>query len=411
MKRKVLYMLVSLVIAFSLWAYVVTIVSPESEATFYNVPVVLNNETVLNEKGLMNITQKPPTLTLVLSGNRRDLSKLKSSVITVLADLARINEEGTQNLNYSISFPGEIAMNILEQSPAYITLDIAEWSSKDVDVTVKYTGSVPSDYIVDKESALLDYKKVTLTGPKNVLDQITQAVVEVDLNNRTGIISESYRYTLCNGEGQPVDVSQVKSNVAEVYLTLKIQRVKEVTLLLDVIYGGGATAETTTIKLDPATIKISGSENLLDDLDTLVVGSVDVSELTSSTQRTFPINLPEGVRNLTGVTEVTVTIRFPDLAVKTLSVYTIEAINVPEGMAADIATKICEVTVRGTKRQIALITETNLRILVDLSVPQEGEGLYEAQIVVDDAFNTVGIVGNYNISVLLTPIIEEPAEF
>jgi hypothetical protein len=72
--------------------------------------------------------------------------------------------------------------------------------------------------------------------------------------------------------------------------------------------------------------------------------------------------------------------------VKTLSVHTIEAINVPEGMTADIATKICEVTVRGTKRQIALITEANLRILVDLSVPQEGEGLYEAQIVVDDAF-------------------------
>jgi len=222
------------------------------------------------------------------------------------------------------------------------------------------------------------------------------------LSGRTGIISESYQYTLQDSNGEVVDTSQVKCDVSEVYLTLKIQRVKELTLLLDVIYGGGATEETTTIKLDPATIKISGSENLLEDLDTLVIGSVNVSELTSSTLRTFPIHLPEGVKNLTGVTEVKVTIRFPDLAVKTLSVSAIEAINVPEGMTADIATKICEVTVRGTKRQISLITEANLRILVDLSVPQDGEGLYKAQIVVDDAFNTVGIVGSYNISVLLT---------
>lgn len=402
MKQKMLYVLASLVIAFGLWAYVVSVVRPESEATFYNVPVVLNNETVLNEKGLMNITDKQPTLTLVLSGNRKDLNKLKSSDITVIADLARINEEGTQNLNYSISFPGEIAMDILEQSPAYITLEIAEWTTKDVDVVVSYTGTVPTDYIVDKDSAELNYQKISVTGPKKVLDQITQAVIEVDLSGRTGIISESYQYTLRNSNGEVLDTSLVKCNVSEVYLTLKIQRVKELTLLLDVIYGGGATEETTTIKLDPATIKISGSENLLEDLDTLVIGSVNVSELISDLQRTFPIHLPDGVINLTGVTEVTVSIRFPDLAVKTLSVSAIEAINVPEGMTADIATKICEVTVRGTNRQISLITDANLRILVDLSVPQEGEGLYKAQIVVDDAFNTVGIVGSYNISVLLT---------
>ena len=56
MKNKVLMGLLSFVIASGLWIYVVTVVSPESEATFYNVPVVLSNESVLNEKGLMIVS-------------------------------------------------------------------------------------------------------------------------------------------------------------------------------------------------------------------------------------------------------------------------------------------------------------------------------------------------------------------
>ena len=44
MKNKVLTALFSLAVAFGLWLYVITVVSPGSEATFYNIPVVFQGE-------------------------------------------------------------------------------------------------------------------------------------------------------------------------------------------------------------------------------------------------------------------------------------------------------------------------------------------------------------------------------
>lgn len=402
MKNKVIYALLSAVIAFGLWLYVITVVNPEAEQTFYDVPVVLTNESVLKDKGLMIAYDTQPKVTLVLRGNRTDLNRLRNSDITVLADLSRINVGGDQNLSYSIGFPGEFADNafeVLSQAPDKVALSIVEWGSKEVDVNVNYTGSVALDYIVDKDGIQLDYEKVTITGPRSVIDQITQARVDVDLTGRDQTFNESFRYTLCNANGVPVDAAQVKTNVAEVNMTLRILRVKEVQLLLDVKYGGGANVNTTQIKIDPLTIKVAGSEALLQNLNSLTLGTVNLADLTEDTTLTFPITLTEGLTNLSGMTEATVTITFPELEVKTLSVTKIQVSNAPENMMVNVGTQVCTVTVRGPKAQIDAISEEHLTIRVDLTNAELGENMYAAQVYVDGAFPGVGVLGTYNILV------------
>ena len=52
-KSKITSMLLSLVIAFGLWLYVVTNVSQEAEYTIYNVPLIMEGESVLNDNNLM----------------------------------------------------------------------------------------------------------------------------------------------------------------------------------------------------------------------------------------------------------------------------------------------------------------------------------------------------------------------
>lgn len=405
MKRKVIHVLLSAIIAFGLWVYVVTVVSPESEATFYNVPVVLNNESVLSDKGLMIVSENPPTLTLKLKGNRSDLNELKSSDIAVIADLSRINAPGKQTLNYSISFPGNASFTVLNQNPAVLTLDVVEWATKEVNVSVVYTGTLAQDYIDFRDNAVLSHNKITLTGPKEVVDKIAVARIDVNLTNQKETISKSYRYTLCDAKGNPVDVAQVKTSVAEINLTLKIYRVKEIPVVVDAIYGGGATRENTKIEWDFKTIKIAGSEKLLAGLDSLIVGPVNLAEMTDDmVMKDLPINLPEGVVNLTGAKEVKVTIKFSNLAHKTLSVKKITAMpsTIPSGMTVENIAKVCEVTVRGTKEQIDAITEEHIQIQVDLTGGELGEGLYKAVVSVDTKYGSVGVVGSYSISVRLT---------
>ena len=83
MKEKILYLLISVVIAFGLWSYVITTDSPEWEETYYEIPVILKNESVLHGNGLMLGDGKIPTVTLRLKGNRSDLVNLNKSDITL----------------------------------------------------------------------------------------------------------------------------------------------------------------------------------------------------------------------------------------------------------------------------------------------------------------------------------------
>ena len=69
MKNKILAILLSAVVAFGLWMYVVTFVSPESEKTYYEIPVVLQNKNILTERGLM-VVSDDPKVTLALKSSR-----------------------------------------------------------------------------------------------------------------------------------------------------------------------------------------------------------------------------------------------------------------------------------------------------------------------------------------------------
>ena len=98
-KNRVLSTLLAVSIAFVLWVYVITVVSPNSEVTIYNIPVVVQGEPMLESYGLMNVTENIPSVTLKLSGNRSDLNKVNSSNITVVVDLSKVDSMIAMPLN------------------------------------------------------------------------------------------------------------------------------------------------------------------------------------------------------------------------------------------------------------------------------------------------------------------------
>lgn len=404
MKKKILYALLSFIVAFGIWLYVITVVSPESEATFYNVPVVLNNESILKEKGMMLVIDKDPTVTLRLEGNRSELNQLKSSDITVLCDLSKVNTTGQQALNYVVSFPGGNSFTILEQSPSAILVTIAEWSTKEVDVVVAYSGSVPADYIVDKENAELDYRKVTVTGPASVVDRITQARIDVDLTGRTETVIEGYRYTLCDADGEPVDAAQVTTNLAEVNLTVRIQKTKELPVVLNVIYGGGATESNTQVVIDPLSIKVAGSEKLLEDLVNIDLGTVDLAQVEEDTVQTFDITLPEGVTNLTGKSQVTVTIDFRSLNTAKLTVTKeqFSYVGTPEGMEVTFEPEEYEIRLRGGAKDVNQIKAEDITVTIDLTGADTGDNQCKAEVTVTGEYaQSVGVLGSYTVTITL----------
>ena len=402
-KNKILSVLLAITIALVLWVYVITVVSPNSEVTIYNIPVVVQGEPMLESYGLMNVTENIPTVTLKLSGNRSDLNKVNSSNITVVVDLSKVYEAGTTNLRYSISYPGDVPAGALTEEsryPSTIPIEVERKIRKEVPVNIRYVGELSEDFIVDKENKILDYNTVTVSGPESVVDQITQAIIDVDLTGKTVSFSDNYRYSLCNDQDEPVDAQKVDTNVAQVNLTLYIERVKELPLVVTVVNGGGATKETSEIKIDPKTVKVSGSEIVMENLTELNLGTIELSELLEDTEMSFVIQLPDGVKFMDpDVTTANVTVKFPNLSTTKLVITDIRAENVPEGMEVEFWTKSLEVTLRGDKNLIARVTPEAVFAVVDFTDAQLGTYTIKSNISLSGAFSSIGAIGSYSVSV------------
>ncbi|MBQ6839074.1 MAG: hypothetical protein IJO45_00080 [Oscillospiraceae bacterium] len=404
MKNKLLSMLLAAVISFGLWMYVITVVQPESTETYYNIPVVLQNESILAERGLMIVSERPE-VTLELSGARTHLNQLNESNINVITNVSSIVTPGTHELTYNVSYPGTIpsgAITPQNSSPDMVTLKVEKKISKPVQVVPEYTGSVPEGLIADKENVALDYATIDVSGPESVLSQITQAKIYVDLEGQTETVVGEYTYTLCNEAGEPVDSQWVTTSVEAVNLTLTIRRVKEITLVLNVTAGGGATEATSSIDIQPKTIRVSGSEALLEGLDTLEIGTIDLGQLPNDETLTFPVVLPEGIINETGITEATVEVKFPNLRTVTLNVDKIQLANVPEGLVAELVTQVLELKLRGPASLLDGLTAEKITVTVDLAQAQAGTDKYAVQIVLPEDAAGVGALGTYTVMVTLT---------
>ena len=408
-EKRITSAILSLVIAFGLWWYVVNNVSMEDDITFNNIPVVREGESILNEENLMITDISTETVSMNLSGSREDLNKVDSSNLSVKINLSNIKEPGERiPLPYTPSYPANVANTAFEVShknPSVVFVSVDYRRTLEIPVKVKWTGTRSEDYLYDTENYTLDYSAVTITGPATVVDQIDHAQVLIDLSKRSESFSESFRYTLCDADGQPVDAKHVITSVEEVQLTAQIQQIQEVDLMVDVIYGGGATPENTTITLSSEAIRVSGGKAVLEDLgDSYTIGSINLADIEKSSHtQTFPLSLPEGVTNQTGVTEVTVTVRFSGLRTKELVVENIEMINVPEGMVAEIINANLTIRVRGPEDEINRLTEQDISAVVDLSEAETGTATYKALIKISEEFPNVGAMKTSSVSATVLP--------
>ena len=413
MKRRIFQALLALVFACGLWVYVITVDNPNDEITLYDVPVVLSGESFLHDRGLMLSDQDTPTITLTLSGNRSNLKKVNKSNITVVADLSKTADSGKQLLNYEIIFPGDVpdnAIKVESRLPDRVSVDVEGRTQKSLEVKWVYSGKVKSGYTPEKSSLELSQRSISVAGPTAILSKVGNVQITVDLEGRDeNIVNEAVQYVFCDTKGNPlkdgeIDTSRLEVSATDVKVSMKIPKLKEVQLIVDVIYGGGATKENTKVTQDVLTIEVSGSEHLLEGLEELQLGTIDLTQEMVDFTREFPIELPEGVTNVTGVTEVNVDVEFDGLDTRSFTITNIKGINVPKGMIVDFKTTQKEVTLRGPAELIEALTEEDIAkvtIRVDFTGAEPGTTeTYTASVNVN--INDIEAVGVYEITATVT---------
>ena len=404
--------LLAMVISLGLWLYVVNYIDTDYELTLDNVSVGLEGKSILTaDRGLMILSEDEYRVSITVSGNRQDVSKINAGNIQVVADLSKIEEPGEHKLTYNIILPGDVPSGAVsyQKDPDRVTVVVARKKTKEIPVTVSYVGDVPADYIKDTAALELDHSYVEITGPEDVVDQINRANITIDCRGITESIYESFRFELQDMYCQPVDAVWITTNVSEIKVYLPVVMVKQVPLTVTLVDGGGATADTTKLVIEPAQIGISGSETALNALDELNLGIIDLAQITQDQELTYDITLPEGVTNVSNLPTATVRISFPKLATREFTITEFQQANLAAGMKWETLTKQLTITVRGLKSDVQQLNAGDITVRLDLS-GVENTSAVEPDILFSKNYESLGVLGSYSVSVQVTPLEPNPEE-
>lgn len=412
MKRnKIISLLLAVVIALSLWVYVVTTVTPEDSQWIRNIPVTFANEDGLFSDRNLTLTQgRNATVDLKVYGKRQDLLKLSNSNITITADLADVLGPGEWQLRYTVEMPETVSDNdisIEARSTYEVDVQVDLLSVKEIPVQAVFQGSVADGYVQDPIE--LEYDTLEISGPQDQVSQVDHAQVVLERTNLSKTVSDSLAYTLVDADGNEIASDEIHCSVDKIGVMMTVSLVKELPLTVQFIDGGGATEEHVVSSIEPSTITVKGSAEDLEGMNSLNIGNIDLSTVPTNTAYTgtFNIVLPDNLTNMTGEETADVTVELKNLKEKTLRITNLELANVPSNLKAALGTVSLQIKVRGPSDVMDAVTASSIRAVADLSSIGTSTGQFSVPVdVYVDGFSGVGAMGSY--SVLVS--ISEPTE-
>ncbi|MBQ5489757.1 MAG: hypothetical protein IIT77_03335 [Oscillospiraceae bacterium] len=403
---KLFYIIVALLTSFAIWVYVASNDQDVISKRFDGVRVEFTGEeALLASKGFVIIDPSVNTVSVTLSGPRNVVGLLEPADLTASVDVSKLTQVGYTNLTYSIKFPAntnEANISVRRETPQVISFNLSPVIEKTVPVRGSFDGNTAEGYTA--ESPVFEPSTITLRGAEALLSDISYAWVTFGEEDISVSYTTDVPFTLMDSKGNECSSTGLTANVETVKATLPILQIKEVALRAELLQGAGANAENTKVTLEPASVTVAGDSAILAGLNQITVATIDLTDFSSTFTEKYPITIDNELSNLSGSSEVTVTVEIVGLETEkfTIPAANLACTNVTSGFTSDILTRELEVVLRGTPEDLASVRAENLRAVADLTDYNESAGTYivDVKIYVDGASN-VGAVGDYQISVEL----------
>ncbi|BDF70920.1 hypothetical protein CE91St41_18510 [Oscillospiraceae bacterium] len=407
------YVVLSLLMAAILWFYVTTTLDTEIDDYVRGVQVVFNGEDLLAQRGLMISEGAEQSLNLYVRAKRETMVSLQNGTVTVEVDVSGITNPGpyTQGArpNYTAAGVSNSQVNVLNPNPINIQFTVSRRTDRAVPVRGQFSGGIAEGHQMGEFS--FAPAEITISGQEELVNQVDHVLVSLNRDNLSETFTGDMPFTLVDANGNVLEGLDVETNVSTVQVTLPVVTLKTVPLTVDIIPGGGATAENVELLFLPEgtaekTITVSGSDADLEGLTEIYLGSIDLQKVFSSgapQKIEFPVVLDPALTNVSGETSITVSVEIKGLAIGIIEVDNIKIINVPEGYTAESVTKTRQVQIRGTQEAVDAVIPAQLRIVADLTGIQEATGnqTWPVKVYLDGS-SDVGVVGDYNITIALS---------
>ena len=412
--KKSFYILLSVLVAICIWIFVDEMNSGIGTLEFKNIPITYRDTNdVLTERGLMLVEGEDngtsETVDLELKGRRSLIAGLDDSMISVTADLSGITRTGKQTVGYTVSFSdrkfNDTTITVEDASFRRASVNISELNKRTIDVRCELIGNVVDGYSAGEVQ--LSHEEIELRGQAKDIDRISYAKVTLDIGkDASETITKELLYQFYDRNHNPVDGKGIHASVENIQARLPVFVTKELPLVVNYAEAPGARLSNTERSLSPTTITVSGDATLLKHVNSIVIGDIDLLELTDAStayEATYPIIIPDGCQNLSGVTRATLKIRFKDMGSTQLLASRFAYTNLPDGKTATILTEELPVNFFGAMEDIDAMDDNDFVVVADLSDYSGASGTYTVPATIEvDSELDVGVSGTYQVQARIT---------
>ena len=414
-RSKALRIVISILVAIAMWVYVDLDKAPLRTKTIRDIPVEFSGEnTTLADKNLMLLSGYDTTIDLTIRGPKRELVKMNSENVRVVASTSSIDSVGVHQLDWTVSFPDGVVrtnVSVEKASLSQITVTVGELYTKEVPVECHVVGEVAEGYFTG--DVVLDPEVLTLRAQRDDLLNVSCAKLTVDISGATRSVVQTVDVQLYDYDGNPVENSNIRTNTSLIQAKVPVLTTREVELAVEFSGVPGAAMNSIKCDITPKTVRLNGEADVLDSIDKLVLATLHVDDLELHQQNSYVVTPPDGTWLVNGNEVATADITLEGIEEKSLTATSIEFDKLPSGLYAIAPDGGLTVRLWGLSEEIEAVTAENLRVIADMSAVT-GQGTVTVPVTVTiSGFNDVTVRGTYELTVTVTdvaPTVPETAE-
>ena len=173
-KSKKANIILSVIVAVLLWAYVIGVVDPSTTKSVRNLEVSVKETDVLFDRGLAINDPGMMKVNVTLSGKRSDIRSITDSELVAYLDVSEC-EVGDNSVSVQMKLPRGVSVQEMNISHFDVSADYYSVVPKDLKIVYR---NLPSDKQVSNESCA--YTQLRVEGRKAQLDKVEYIQVLVD---------------------------------------------------------------------------------------------------------------------------------------------------------------------------------------------------------------------------------------
>lgn len=290
----------SILIAVSLWLFVVVEVNPDTDITINNIPVLFSDYSSLESKGLTVVGFSQTTINVKLKGPRRFFSELNNSNVNAIVDLANQTQPGEVELPITIRLPID-GFSVIEKSKNNLSINIEKLEETEKNVNIVLSGKTASGFVAINPKASIN--TVKLKGPESVIKLVDKVNITLDITDATDDVINTVKPEYLSSSGVEITDSEIICEPETITVNCGVFKHKQVPITVPVT--GQSPYEITITLPQGDSIECLAKTDVIDTVTSLETVPLDISKIKKDSTQELKINAPDNVV----LTQKTVTVQ------------------------------------------------------------------------------------------------------